>query len=244
MKDYLEGVLTQQKQQAQAAVLPPLKAEMEKYLKMEFSDSNVVVIDWWKVHSGTFPLLSGIAKSIYCQPASSASSERAFSQAGLTMTDKRQKMKVETLEKLCFINQNYEQLEQFIDSWKTTSHEEAHAPNPLPETESEKEGDDDDGNDDNDDINSSFLGPSVPMFKTRLERKRDAAAADLDPGAGPSQPHDDPAASSTPKPKKAKATVTSVKGKGVGKKSKPKQPESQTDADGSESGSDVQEISD
>ncbi|CAM9536298.1 unnamed protein product, partial [Hapterophycus canaliculatus] len=60
--------------------LPPLR-----------QDGNPLA--WWAQHSVTLPLLQELASRVLCVPASSASSERLFSKAGLTLTAKRIRLK-------------------------------------------------------------------------------------------------------------------------------------------------------
>jgi hypothetical protein len=50
-------------------------------------DENL--LNWWKIHSSTFPNLAKLAKKILSIPANSASSERNFSAAGSVVTERR-----------------------------------------------------------------------------------------------------------------------------------------------------------
>lgn len=49
-------------------------------------------LEWWDKHRVSFPFLQDLAARILCVPASSASPERLFSKAGLTLTAKRTKL--------------------------------------------------------------------------------------------------------------------------------------------------------
>ena len=89
---------------------------------------QVDVLAWWKEASKEYPLLAEIAREYYCVPATSASSERSFSQAGLVVTSKRHNLNVKTIEMLCFVNQNYHALEPFVDEWPYKSETEIREP--------------------------------------------------------------------------------------------------------------------
>jgi hypothetical protein len=57
---------------------------------------------WWQKHSVTLPHLGRLARTILCIPATSASAERLFSSAGLTITAKRSRLE-ENAERLVFL---------------------------------------------------------------------------------------------------------------------------------------------
>ena len=44
---------------------------------------------WWKLNHRSFPLLARVARRVLAIPATSASSERAFSEAGLLISKRR-----------------------------------------------------------------------------------------------------------------------------------------------------------
>ena len=156
---------------------------------------------WWKFHEPEFPILAGIAREYYCVPATSASSERAFSQAGLVVGPKRTKLNIQTIEKLCFVNQNFYLLEPFVKEWKYTSDTEI----VEPRSESQPPDEDEDDNypepleveaPDAQDL----IGPSMPWTPYRDR------ATPRGKGPGPSKrskPDDEPQAgpsgSDTPK---------------------------------------------
>ena len=140
------------------------------------------------------------ARNVYGIPATSATAERSFSQAGLVVTDKRTNLNTRTVEMLCFINQNYEMLTPFVKDWKIHSAQE------LMEGHSQ---DSDDPNNgalmDSTHIDTQsgqdFLGPSVPEWTPRgqrLKRKAD------DPTPGPSGTKKKPRPDKPDKPEKPK----------------------------------------
>ncbi len=65
------------------------------------------LLGWWKNNSGVFPLLSRLARSIFSIPASSSSSERNFSAAGLTFNQRRTALKPSTVDALLFLHNAY-----------------------------------------------------------------------------------------------------------------------------------------
>lgn len=70
-----------------------LKSEMLRYRGLERLAEDANPLEWWDGHRSTFPLLRHLAERVLCVPASSASSERLFSKAGLTLTKKRASLK-------------------------------------------------------------------------------------------------------------------------------------------------------
>ena len=204
-----KDVLTQQQQDAAEATTPPIRTELDSYMKRTILDPNVDVLAWWKDNESVYPILASVARGVFCHPASSASSERAFSQAGLTLTSKRQRMKVTTLEKLCFVNQNFKLLAPMVVNWNTGPEEEEEVVEEEEETEeTEKEI-----------LDASQLESSVPPWLGFLERsrKRSASPVVINLDSAP------PSGTSTPRPKKHK---------GEGKSSKKKKP---TDSQASQS---------
>lgn len=71
-------------------------------------------LEWWRVHRGAFPILSKLAARYLTIPASSASCERVFSQAGLTLTKLRNRMDVDLLEALMTIKYQHQDDWQYV----------------------------------------------------------------------------------------------------------------------------------
>ncbi|CAN0335282.1 unnamed protein product, partial [Scytosiphon promiscuus] len=69
-----------------------MKSKVLKYRGIEPLVVGDNPLAWWDERRGTFPLLHDLASRILCVPASSASSERLFSKAGLTLTAKRTRL--------------------------------------------------------------------------------------------------------------------------------------------------------
>ena len=61
------------------------------------------VLSWWKKHSCIYPQLSRLAPALLSIPASSASSERIFSETGRILEARRQQLSSESLDSLVFV---------------------------------------------------------------------------------------------------------------------------------------------
>ncbi|BBN12813.1 hypothetical protein Mp_5g23090 [Marchantia polymorpha subsp. ruderalis] len=86
-----------------------LRAELNNYNCHRCSDdestllSKYGVLFWWKIHQNKFPILSRLARSVLTIPASSAKSESNFSDAGNTMSNKRNLLHPSKLDDLMFL---------------------------------------------------------------------------------------------------------------------------------------------
>ncbi|BBN02288.1 hypothetical protein Mp_2g14090 [Marchantia polymorpha subsp. ruderalis] len=86
-----------------------LRTELNNYICHRCSDdestllSKYGVLFWWKIHQNEFPVLSRLARSVLTIPASSAKSESNFSDAGNTMSKKRNLLHPSKLDDLMFL---------------------------------------------------------------------------------------------------------------------------------------------
>jgi hypothetical protein len=64
------------------------------------------ILNWWREHQEKFPKLAKLARKIFSVPASSAASERAFSAAGQTITERRTSLKPDTVDSILFLHSN------------------------------------------------------------------------------------------------------------------------------------------
>lgn len=63
---------------------------------------------FWKEKYAAMPLLTKLARKVLCIPATSTPSERVFSVAGLTITNKRSNLAPQNVNKIIFIHDNYD----------------------------------------------------------------------------------------------------------------------------------------
>ena len=85
-------------------------SELDAYLEEACAPADSAEtepLEWWKAAEGWFPLLSRVARSVLCIPASSATSERAFSAAGYIINKRRVNIHPDNVNKLLFIKSAY-----------------------------------------------------------------------------------------------------------------------------------------
>ena len=73
-------------------------------------------LKWWARNAHKYPLIANVARNVLAVPASSGPSERVFSQSGLVMTQRRNRLKPERLETLMFLKGSWEAAEKFTRS--------------------------------------------------------------------------------------------------------------------------------
>jgi hypothetical protein len=79
--------------------------EINQYLACKVSkDSDLNILKWWKDHENEYPKLSILCAYFLAIPASSASSEREFSSAGLTISEQRTNLNPETIESILIMH--------------------------------------------------------------------------------------------------------------------------------------------
>jgi len=75
----------------------------------EVAEEDKCIFAWWKENSARYPLLSQLARKYLCIPASTASSKRSFSTAGLIITPLRNGLDEQTarmMTKMSFNKKN------------------------------------------------------------------------------------------------------------------------------------------
>ena len=75
--------------------------------------TDLTVLTYWKANENSFPILSQLARAVFCIPVSSAESERVLSSAGNTVTSKRIRLDPDNIEDLVFLNTNLSVIEEF-----------------------------------------------------------------------------------------------------------------------------------
>ena len=69
-------------------------------------------LEWWRCHSN-FKLLSLVAKRILCIPATSASSERVFSDAGNVISEERSRLAPDVASSLILLK-HWDKIENLL----------------------------------------------------------------------------------------------------------------------------------
>lgn len=86
--------------------IPQTTDEVTRYIERSVPEDVQQVLHWWSIHRHSFPRLSKVARRIMNIPASSATSERCFSRAGLVITDRRSRIDPDHVNDILFINYN------------------------------------------------------------------------------------------------------------------------------------------
>lgn len=73
------------------------------YLNMREHLGDTTIVQWWGIHSARYPVWGSLARDFLPIMASSVSSERAFSSAGITITKRRNRLKADVVEALQFL---------------------------------------------------------------------------------------------------------------------------------------------
>ena len=78
------------------------KSELDRYLMedVEFLSVNFDILNWWKVNSSKFPILSKIARDVLVIPISTVASESTFSTGGRILDPFRSCLAPKTIEGL------------------------------------------------------------------------------------------------------------------------------------------------
>ena len=89
---------------------PSLTTEFDKYLAEPPLPRQESPLKWWKENNTRFKVVSYVARRLLCMPATTTSSERVFSTAGLTVTKLRSCLKPKNVDALIFLNKNMSKL--------------------------------------------------------------------------------------------------------------------------------------
>lgn len=89
-----------------------IQHEFDVYARMNEISGDNNPLEWWKLNSGTLPLLSQCARKYLCISASSCASERVFSTAGVICTPRRGRLDPERLDMLVFISKNLREIKK------------------------------------------------------------------------------------------------------------------------------------
>ena len=78
--------------------------EIDEYLAIPVESQNVNPCEWWKHHQTQYPILAKIARDYICIPATSVSSEQAFSKSGELISKKRNRLGDRAIEACMCLN--------------------------------------------------------------------------------------------------------------------------------------------
>lgn len=85
-----------------------IQKEYAQYIAISDLVENPLL--WWKKHQAAFPYLSSLAKIMLSIPATSASTERHFSEAGVLLTKRKAQLDPLNVEKILFIHSNFKHI--------------------------------------------------------------------------------------------------------------------------------------
>ncbi|XP_061399256.1 zinc finger BED domain-containing protein 4-like [Musca vetustissima] len=91
-----------------------VELEIRKYLEMKVE--AVEPLDWWRQNKQIFPNVAAVANMCFGIPATSASSEQAFSYAGNCVNAKRSSLHPATVKKQLFVHDNKAVVEPFLSN--------------------------------------------------------------------------------------------------------------------------------
>lgn len=84
----------------------PVVNEVDRYFAIPGIDVKENPLKWWNLNSNSFPVLAKMARVYLAIPASSAPSERSFSSAGLTLSQRRRHLHADRVSRLVFMKHN------------------------------------------------------------------------------------------------------------------------------------------
>ena len=76
------------------------KYELQKYLEEELGETTLNILDWWKMNSCRFLILSNIAQELLAMPVSTVASEYAFNMGGRVLDPYRSSLSQQKVEAL------------------------------------------------------------------------------------------------------------------------------------------------
>ena len=81
--------------------------EISRYIECRVKPTEAeCILGWWKKNASSFPKLATVARFILAIPSSSAASERSFSAAGQTISDRRTNLSPDTVDDILFVHSN------------------------------------------------------------------------------------------------------------------------------------------
>lgn len=84
----------------------PEEHELQRYLQCPPLAPNSSPLEWWKLKAESYPRIAVVAKKVLSVPATSTSSERAFSAGGLVACQQCAALSPSTVDAIVFLNKN------------------------------------------------------------------------------------------------------------------------------------------
>ena len=108
----------------------PLETELAKYVNNTDKSvteltSNMHILEWWREHSRTYPLLANLAKKYLAVQATSCSSERTFSTGGRTVSMTRTRLSPTNVYMMVYVKENLAKVN--LRQFQTSNEEEKQA---------------------------------------------------------------------------------------------------------------------
>ncbi|XP_022227882.2 zinc finger BED domain-containing protein 4-like [Drosophila obscura] len=75
---------------------------LRQYFEKMNTGNDCNPLEYWKSNESDMPALANVARKALCVPATSTESERMFSKAGQTISDRRSALKPKIVDKLLF----------------------------------------------------------------------------------------------------------------------------------------------
>ncbi|XP_046804672.1 uncharacterized protein LOC124419407 [Lucilia cuprina] len=96
----------------------PPNSDLQKEIKSYFDVPNedAECLEWWQKNEEMFPNIALLANFCFGIPATSASSEEAFSVAGACITAKRSRLNPSTVKRQLFVHDNYHLVDPILNS--------------------------------------------------------------------------------------------------------------------------------
>ena len=100
-----------------------LEARLKRYRIVNSVTELANPLFWWQQRELKFPILSNLAKRFLCIPATSASSERLFSAAGLTIAKDRANLLPDNANLLLLLHENWDIANNYLRSQGITEYD-------------------------------------------------------------------------------------------------------------------------
>jgi hypothetical protein len=78
----------------------PWRRDFHAYLNSKDHLGDLTVVEWWGINAPRYPVWASLARDFLSIMATSVSSERAFSSAGITISKRRNRLKADIVEAL------------------------------------------------------------------------------------------------------------------------------------------------